>query len=187
MKLKFSLLSLTTGAMALIFSNFASAATGGTAMNFHGTLVNEPCTVQPGDENITLNFGTVIDKGLYQYQKTNSQPFSIHLVDCAISSWAGDGTVTVKFSGPASTELPGYLAVTDEATGSTDMGIAIGIQTSDGTLLPLDQTTTPILLRDGSDALNFMAFVEGEPSALQNESIKRGSFSAVATFYLEYQ
>lgn len=46
-----------------------------------GTLVGGPCTLQDADMDIKLDFGTVIEKYLYQYQRTQSQPFSIHLLE----------------------------------------------------------------------------------------------------------
>lgn len=158
-----------------------AAETEGTQMNFHGTLVNEPCTVAPGDESITLDFGTVIDDYLYLNTRTHSQPFTIHLQDCDIDGWPGDGSVTVRFSGVQSSELPGYLAMSNAA-----MGAVIGMEQEDGSFLPLDQTSVPITLSNGGVGLNFKAFVEGEPTALQNKTIVKGAFSATATFYLEY-
>ncbi|EKN6076319.1 type 1 fimbrial protein, partial [Yersinia enterocolitica] len=38
-------------------------------MRFHGALVAEPCTIRPGDDAISLNFGTVVDKYLYSNQR----------------------------------------------------------------------------------------------------------------------
>ncbi len=54
-------------------------------MRFHGALVAEPCTIRPGDDAISLNFGTVVDKYLYSNQRTPGKQFQIHLVDCDIS------------------------------------------------------------------------------------------------------
>ncbi|MGO2465654.1 MAG: fimbrial protein, partial [Serratia proteamaculans] len=35
--------------------------------------------------------------------------------------------------------------------------------------------------------INLQAYVKGEPEAIQNKSIGRGTFSAVTTFTLEYE
>ncbi|TFZ52682.1 type 1 fimbrial protein [Serratia proteamaculans] len=172
---------LSAVALLVAASGNLFAAQGGTSMHLHGALVDEPCYVQPGDESITLDFGTVIDKYLYLNSRTNSQPFTIHLVDCNIDSWPGGGTVTARFEGTESPELPGYLAVSN-----ANSGVAIGLEESDGKLLPLGQNSAAITLANGSNALDFKAFVAGEPSALQNSALALGEFSAVTTFYLEY-
>lgn len=54
-------------------------------MHFSGALVAEPCTLRPGDEDIRLDFGTVIDKYLYTYGRTPGKAFSLVLQDCDIS------------------------------------------------------------------------------------------------------
>lgn len=153
----------------------------GMEMDFKGTLVNEPCTVDPNDTDIQLDFGTIIDEYLYLNTRTHSQPFTIHLQDCDIDNWPGEGTVTVHFDGAEDAALPGYLAMSD-----TTIGAAVGLEQGDGTFLPLRKTSAPIQLSDGSVALNFKAFVEGEPQAITNKTIKLGDFSATATFFLDY-
>ena len=160
---------------------FALKTTSGTEMQFSGTLVDEPCTVDPNDTDIQLDFGTIVDKYLYKNTRTHSQPFTIHLLDCNIDGWGGDGTVTARFEGSESLSLPGFLAFSEPT-----MGAAIGIEESDGTFLGLNKNSIPVKLADGSVALNYQAFVQGEPDALKNESLTLGDFSATTTFFLEY-
>lgn len=52
---------------------------------FHGTLVDEPCTIHPGDETVELPFGNIPDKNLYAYQRTPSKDFRIRLSECDLS------------------------------------------------------------------------------------------------------
>ncbi|MED7793082.1 fimbrial protein [Klebsiella aerogenes] len=157
------------------------ASSAGTEMQFSGTLVDEPCTVVPEDTDIQLDFGTIVDKYLYTNKRTHSQQFTIHLQDCNIDDWGGAGTVTVRFEGAESADLPGYLAFSDPM-----MGAAIGIEEADGTFLGLNKNSTPQMLSDGSVALTYQAFVQGEPEALENKSLVLGAFDATATFFLEY-
>lgn len=164
----------------LLFSSVAHAGvTPDTEMQFYGTLVADPCTVAPEDTDITLEFDEIIDKYLYLNTRTHSRPFTIHLIDCDVE---GSETVTTHFGGVESATLPGYLAMTDTSTGA-----AVGITEADDTFLGLNKDSRPIVLSDGSISLNFKAFIEGEPAAIKNETIKLGEFSATATFYLEYQ
>ncbi|CNB63698.1 type 1 fimbrial protein [Yersinia enterocolitica] len=147
-------------------------------MRFHGALVAEPCTIRPGDDAISLNFGTVVDKYLYSNQRTPGKQFQIHLVDCDISLGT---TASIIFSGNDSVNLPGLLAVD-----SSDMGIAIGLETLAGKPLYLNQLSGDIALDTGNNIITLKAYVRGEPEAISQRTIKRGEFNAVATFNLQY-
>lgn len=147
-------------------------------MRFHGTLVAEPCTIRPGDEAISLNFGTVVDKYLYSNQRTLGKQFQIHLVDCDISLGT---TANIMFTGHDSVNLPGLLAVD-----GSDVGIAIGLETLAGKPLYLNQSSDDIALDTGNNIITLKAYVRGEPDAITQRTIKRGEFNAVATFNLQY-
>ncbi|EOI7480790.1 TPA: fimbrial protein [Yersinia enterocolitica] len=147
-------------------------------MRFHGALVAEPCTIRPGDDAISLNFGTVVDKYLYSNQRTLGKQFQIHLVDCDVSLGT---TANIIFTGNDSVNLPGLLAVD-----SSDMGIAIGLETLAGKPLYLNQSSDDIALDTGNNIITLKAYVRGEPDAITQRTIKRGEFSAVATFNLQY-
>ncbi|EKN4799521.1 fimbrial protein [Yersinia enterocolitica] len=147
-------------------------------MRFHGALVAEPCTIRPGDDAISLNFGTVVDKYLYSNQRTLGKQFQIHLVDCDVSLGT---TANIIFTGNDSVNLPGLLAVD-----SSDMGIAIGLETLAGKPLYLNQSSDDIALDTGNNIITLKAYVRGEPDAITQSTIKRGEFSAVATFNLQY-
>ncbi|AJI83249.1 fimbrial protein [Yersinia enterocolitica] len=147
-------------------------------MRFHGALVAEPCTIRPGDDAISLNFGTVVDKYLYSNQRTLGKQFQIHLVDCDISLGT---TANIIFTGNDSVNLPGLLAVD-----SSDMGIAIGLETLAGKPLYLNQSSDDIALDTGNNIITLKAYVRGEPEAISQRTIKRGEFNAVATFNLQY-
>lgn len=157
------------------------AAQGADNMKFHGALVAEPCVIPAGKENLQLEFGTLVDKYLYLNQRTHGQQFELPLADCDLSLGA---SVKVTFSGDENPTLPGRLAL---AAGSQASGIAIGMETEDGTHLPLNKSGQKIPLAKGSNVIVFKAYVEGEPEAIANKAIERGPFSAVATFKLEYE
>ncbi|OJT44277.1 exotoxin [Serratia plymuthica] len=150
-------------------------------VHLHGALVAEPCVIPPGEEEITLDFGTIIDKYLYLNTRTLGQAFEIHLEDCDLTLGK---TVSVSFTGTESSALPGLLAI-DGSSGAT--GIAIGLETPSAQPLPLNQASDKSLLQAGSNRIALKAYVQGEPDALRNQGIERGPFSAVATFNLEYE
>ena len=147
---------------------------------FHGTLVDEPCTIHPGDETVELPFGNIPDKNLYAYHRTPSKDFRIRLSECDTSIGR---RVTVMFAGDENPFISGALAI---SPGSQAEGIAVGLENADGTALAVNEVSPQITLNDGLTLLNFRAYVQGEPDALANKTIKRGPFSAIATFHLNY-
>jgi len=150
-------------------------------VHLYGTLVAEPCVIPPGEEEIELDFGTVIDKSLYLNKRTSGQPFSIHLTECDLSL---GNTVKVTFSGKENPNLPGLLALDG---GSSASGVGIGLETQEGKALPLKSASEEFQLSEGSYMINLKAYVQGEPEAIQKKSIGLGTLSAVATFSLEYE
>lgn len=150
-------------------------------MRFHGALVAEPCLIAPGDEQIDLDFGTVIDQYLYLNTRTRGQEFIIRLTSCDLNIGK---MVKVTFSGTENINLPGLLAINST---SQAYGIAIGLESSDGKLLALNKTGKSYPLASGSNTITMRAYVQGEPDAIKNKHIERGPFSAVATFGLDYE
>lgn len=164
----------------LFFSLTESMSALATENNlaFNGTLVTEPCNLDPETTDVVVDFGTVIKKGLYLNNRTNAELFSITLTDC--DTTLGE-KVEMTFKGAESDELPGMLAVAGEAK-----GVAIGMATKEGRPLPFNQPVPAMLLNDGTTNLTFQAWVEGEPEAIKDESIISGAFSAIATFEIDY-
>ncbi|MGL5385890.1 MAG: fimbrial protein [Enterobacterales bacterium] len=150
-------------------------------MRLHGTLVAQPCVIQPGDEIVELDFGTVIDKYLYHYQKTASEAFKLHLSKCDLSLGSA---VQVTLSGVENPALPGLLALDASSQAS---GIAIGIESIEGKAMPLNKPGEQRYpLSAGDNYLRMQAYVQAEPEAIVNKTISRGPFSATMTFALSY-
>ncbi|HEJ8043602.1 TPA: type 1 fimbrial protein [Serratia marcescens] len=165
----------------LMAAPLSALAAGDNNLYLHGALVAEPCVIPPGDEEITLDFGTIIDKYLYLNTRTLGQAFQIHLEECDLTLGK---TVSVTFTGPENQALPGLLAIDG---GSEAKGIAIGLETPPAQPLPLNQASDKSFLLEGSNIIALKAYVQGEPDALRDHSIERGPFNAVATFHLEYE
>lgn len=153
----------------------------GNNLRLYGALVVEPCVILPGDEEVQLDFGTVIDKYLYLNTRTLSRRFEIRLADCDLSLGK---TVKVTFLGSENGALPGLLAI-DGSQGAS--GIAIGLETQRAVPLPLNKPSGVYPLQSGGTQLALQAYVQGEPEALAQRRIGRGPFSATATFRLEYE
>jgi type 1 fimbria pilin len=165
--------------LALLLMGFAQASTTDN-LRFDGALVAEPCELDPKTTDISLDFGTVIDKYLYLNTRTPSKPVTIRLLGCDLSLGK---TVTLTFNGTASQALPGLLALSAGRAG----GIAIGMELPDGSSLPINQAAPLQSLMAGGTTLTLMSYVQGEPAALKNHGIVTGDFSSMATFTLNYQ
>ncbi|MCT8349126.1 fimbrial protein [Photorhabdus temperata] len=149
-------------------------------MRFYGALVEEPCTIKPGDEDIRLDLGTIAEKYLYLHGRTNNEPFQLRLSGCDMSMGK---SIKLTFSGVENRQLPGLLAL---SAGSQASGIAIGIETAEGKRLPLNKDGDAYPLKEGENVIILKAYVQAEPTALANQTIKRGAFHAIATFNLNY-
>lgn len=166
-------------ALALVFSAGVPAAEDN--VHFSGALVSEPCTLPDADTDIRLDFGSVIEKYLYQYQRTKPQPFSIHLQECDPTILS---TVSVTFQGTADTELTALLA---PDASSTAKGVAIGLELTDGTPLTINKASPYTQLSGGANTLTFNAYVQARPTVIANKTLAAGDFTATANFVLAYQ
>lgn len=144
-----------------------------------GALVSEPCTLNVSDNTLSVEFGSVVEKTLYSDTRTHGVPFTVNLTDCDTSLGK---LVNLTFSGAESTALPGLL----DTTGDGSTGIAVGIETSEGVALPLNQPTQAFDLQDGTTAIVLQAYVQAEPETLSQHNLVPGDFSAVATIDASY-
>ncbi|MDY0972477.1 fimbrial protein [Siccibacter turicensis] len=176
MKMKLCLLCALMN-MALIHG--VSAAEDN--VHFSGALVSEPCTLPDADADITLDFGSIIMKSLYKYQRTMSKPFEIHLQDCDPSLMQ---TVSVTFQGTADAELTDMLAID---ASSTATGVAIGLELADGSAFGINKTSPWMQINQGSNILAFKAYVQIKPSSASGGKLAMGNFTSTSTFVLSYQ
>lgn len=163
----------------LLLPGFATADQNNA--HFYGALVAEPCVIPPGEEEIQLDFGTIMDRYLYIHGRTLGQRFDIHLAECDLSL---GNSVTVMFQGTESTALAGLLAI-DGSGGAS--GIAIGLETLGGIPQPFNKNSGEYKLQPGNNMISLKAYVRGEMNAITTRSIGRGTFSATATFKLDYE
>ncbi|WP_392566956.1 fimbrial protein [Utexia brackfieldae] len=150
--------------------------------NIHitGLLISEPCTVLPESANIEVNFGALNDRDLYRLNRIE-QPFQINLTDC---DNAMAKTISIAFMGNASSQQTGLLAIDSQSQAS---GVSIGIESDGGQLIAINEKngpTYPIINKDNT--LIFKAFLQADPTAISQKTIGLGSFSATATFLLQY-
>lgn len=149
-------------------------------LSFKGNLVEEACTLRPGDEAIALELWDLTSKHLYLNTRSVGKRFKLHLEDCDTTI---GNSVTITFGGAQNRELPGLLAL-DAGSGAS--GIGIGIETLGDKPLPLNTVSDRQVLSDGSNVIELKAYVQGEPTALNNQTIGHGAYTVTSTFTLDY-
>ncbi|MBC3303140.1 type 1 fimbrial protein [Pseudomonas sp. SWRI18] len=149
-------------------------------LRFKGNLVEEACTLRPGDEAITLELWDLTSKYLYINTRSVGKRFKLHLEDCDTTI---GNSVTITFGGVENAELPGLLAL-DGGSGAS--GIGVGIETLSDKPLPLNTVSDKQALSDGSNAIELKAYVQGEPTAIKDQTIGHGAYTVTSTFTLDY-
>ncbi|NWF08462.1 type 1 fimbrial protein [Pseudomonas salomonii] len=169
------------GGLALLLT-FGLIPLGHAADNlmFKGNLVEEACTLRPGDEAITLELWDVTSKHLYINTRTVGKRFQLHLEECDTTI---GNTVTITFGGAENGELPGLFAL-DGGSGAS--GIGVGIETLSDKPLPVNAVSDEQVLSDGSNVIELKAFVQGEPTAIRDQTIGHGAYKVTSTFTLDY-
>lgn len=149
-------------------------------LSFKGNLVEEACTIRPGDEAITLELWDLTSKYLYLNTRSLGKAFKLHLEDC--DTTVGN-TVTITFGGRENPQLPGLLAL-DGGSGAS--GIGVGLETPANKPLPLNTVSDRQVLSDGNNVIELKAYVQGEPRAIQDQTIGHGAYTVTSTFTLDY-
>lgn len=145
-------------------------------MTITAEVVGQPCSLRPGDEIIPVDFGNINNKDLLRDGRTPSRSFQLHLDECDPSI---ADSVSVTFSGAASEEST-LLALSAD---SQAKGIAIGLEQG-GQVLSINKPSRAFTLAEGSNVLDFAAYVQLLPSA--QTGVTPGNFNATANFTLDY-
>ena len=149
-------------------------------LRFKGNLVEQACTIRPGDEAIALELWDVTSKHLYINTRTQGKGFRLHLEAC---DTAIGKTVTITLGGRENMALPGLFALDG---GSIASGIGVGIETPDDKPLPLNTPSDEQVLSNGSNVIELKAYVRGEPNAIRDQTIGPGAYTVTSTFTLDY-
>ena len=150
-------------------------------IEYSGTLIALPCTVDPMYENMGIDLGTIVAKQLYLHERTTGVQFDFVLQDCdtSLGNW-----ITATFTGNSTAQ--GLL---NFDAGSEASGAAIGIETLSGVKLPINpaQPYPSQAIQDGTTTVKLRAYVQGESEAIASQSITPGFFSATLTYTLGYE
>lgn len=173
--------SFTGLAVALVLS-FGMLPMGHAVDNlkFRGNLVEQACTLRPGDESVTLELWDLTSKYLYSNTRSLGKGFKLHLDECDTTI---GNTVTIIFGGTENGELPGLFSLDG---GSSASGIGLGLETLDSKPLPVNRVSDEQVLSNGGNVIELKAYVQGEPSALRERTIGHGAYTVTTTFTLDY-
>ncbi|HCM62167.1 MAG TPA: fimbrial protein [Morganella sp. (in: Bacteria)] len=183
----------TVVASTLSLSNSVFAADkpidqGHGKVNFHGFIIDAPCSISPESVDQTVELGQIATATLKQNGakgESSAQTFQIELVDCDLSYFDdkddAKSTVNLKFTGSTIDGDDSTLAITGQAKGA---GVRI-MDKDNSKLIRFGETTNSAYkLQDGQNSLQFAAYVRGLGKA---DAIVPGEFFAVTNFTLTYE
>ena len=169
--------SLLVAGVAMILSNNVFADEGHGIVKFKGEVISAPCSIKPGDEDLTVNLGEVADTVLKSGQKSLAEPFTIHLQDCMLSQ-SGTTYSKAKVTFTTANTMTGQSDLLKN-TKETEIGGATGV----GGEVTLG---TPVLIAfNGTNSyqeLNFKARMES-PS----KDATPGNVYAQADYKIAYE
>lgn len=167
----------TQGYLIAVMTIGMTAAAHATNLHVTGALVGGACTLRT--TNIMVDMGQIGERTFYTQpsHRTAGVPFDIVLQDCDLRI-ARDVMVTIR--GTEDPRLPGLFMP------SAPLGLAFGIETLSGQLLPVNHASAPLPLDAGETTLHLRGFIKAEPDAVNNRSIVVGPVDTSATFRLDY-
>ena len=158
---------------------------GSGRIHFTGTVINAPCSIAAGDEDINVNMGQVANKVLESGNKySQNVNYTIHLQDCNLTAQTAGSVeypamskVAVSFAGTPDSSATELLANTGSAKGA-----GIRLIDANGDLLKVGDTSKDINLVTGNNELVFAARVESN-----TQPVSTGTIVSQATYALNYK
>ncbi|CAD6107411.1 fimbrial protein [Escherichia coli] len=179
MSIKSKLVMAGLVAMSMASMNAMAASGNSGTVTFSGEVVDTPCNLAPGQDgtDVKVDFGQLSMAQLNAGVKT-SEPFTLKLQNCALTTTATDGTTTTKtasitFDSRDADSTNAYLN-----THGTAKGLGIGI---DGVTFGTESALKGIV--DGDNELRFTAVAQKAGT----DAVTAGNFSAATNFTISYK
>ena len=159
---------------------------GSGRVHFTGSVINAPCSIAPGDEDINVDLGQVANKVLEAGNKySQNVNYTIHLQDCSLSaassssgtSYKDVSKVSVKFGGSSNANKGELLANTGGS-----QGVGIRLIDANGALMKVGDTSSDVTLVNGNNDLTFAARVEADGT-----DVKVGPIKGQTNYALNYK
>ncbi|MGP5570264.1 fimbrial protein [Pseudomonas helleri] len=161
-----------------------AAGVGQGTVTFEGAIIEAACSIAPESVDQTVGLGQVAKLPSCQVAKSQleaggasqPEPFKIRLVGCDTTTLKN---VTTTFTGGSSRDVPGALGIVGTASGA-----GIMMRDASGTQIVLGTPTAPQIIQDGTNDLQFGAYLQGSATP---DAVKPGEFTAITNFSLAYQ
>lgn len=175
---------MMAAAVAFGLSSTAFAADQGHGkVTFTGSIIDAPCSIAPEASDQTVELGQISKVALLNGGKSTPRNFAIALENCTFATNAQGvlekNKVALTFTGMESQANNGLLGITGTAKGA-----AVAITDGSGATIKLGKATKSQELQNGSNSLNFAAYLQGDTAS--TAVITEGEFQAVADFTLAY-
>ncbi|ENZ1876464.1 fimbrial protein [Salmonella enterica] len=181
MSIKSKLIMAGFVAMSMASVNAMAAAGNAGKVTFTGEVVDAPCNLAPGQDgtDVKVDFGQLSMAQMNAGVKI-SQPFSLKLQNCTLSTTDDQGAVTTKtasitFNSTDVDSTNDTLLLTHGAA----QGLGIGI---DGYTFGTKADIKGVM--DGNNELRFTAVAQ---KAAASTDVTAGDFTAATNFVISYQ
>lgn len=163
-----------------LVSAMADAANQGSGrVQFTGSIIDAPCSIDPTSTDQKVNLGSVAKHALKGGGTSEMQSFSIKLKQCDFSGENAKNKAQLTFTGQSATQDNKYLAINGEASGA---GVYMRTTGSNGQEdIVLGKPTSGVYLSGESPELQIQAQLKGV-----SDSIVPGAFDAVTNFEISY-
>lgn len=144
-------------------------------VSMNGSIVNSACAIDTGSYEQTVDMGLLPVGTIRQEGQGPVRPFSIALIGCTLTPYAGDAwqTFSVTFDGPADGE---WFSVSGEAG-----GVALLLQDAQGQPIYPGQSTPKQAIVPGNSVLHYGLRLVSDASPL-----RPGEYQSALRFKLEY-
>jgi len=165
----------------------AADSQGAGKITFKGQVIDSPCSIAPGDEDLTVNLGEVATTVLNSGDKQSlAEDFTIHLQDCILTDAEGTATDKVKITFTSSDDTSGTNLLKNTFEGNIGGATGVGVRL-------LDEQNQTIALntalninfpdQNSYQELNFKARME----AIDGETATPGNLNAQVNYILDYK
>ncbi|MET3050600.1 fimbrial protein [Pseudomonas alkylphenolica] len=155
----------------------ASAVGGSGKVNFVGSIIDAPCSLDAESKDQTVRMDEISNKTLANQGESSMQSFNIELKQCDISKMK---KVKVTFGGDADLTDPTLLGIAGSAKGA-----GIALTNGSGAQVKLGEASAARTLLEGNNTLAFGAFLRG--TTAKDVAVTPGEFTATANFMLAYE
>ncbi|MBU4684083.1 type 1 fimbrial protein [Cedecea davisae] len=168
--------SVVLSAIACTSAANAAGIGGSGKVNFSGSIVDAPCSMDPNTADQTVELGATSNLHLSNGSTSTPKPFKILLEGCSGETL---GTVMTTFKGLQADEDDTLLRLSGSASGA-----AISINDDKGVQIKMGEASPAYNLVAGNNELNFSANLKG--FGTEEKPVVSGDFTATADFTLEY-